>query len=510
VFHPVWLTTFESGEEEYPLRWYGLAAICLALFVGQIDVTIANVALPSISRALHATTADLQWVMDAYSVVLAGFVLLGGGLADRYGRKGTFIAGMALFGAASFGAAFATEPWHLIAARGIMGFGSALFFPPALSILAVIFVEAERGRAVSIWASAGGIATVLGPVVGGLLLGSLWWGSVFLVNVPFTIIAIVGAALLLPTSTRPGAPPLDLGGAFFSVVGLTGLVYGLIEGPNRGWSSPLILGSLALGLVGVAVFVLWETKVEDPMVDLSVFRLGGVSGGGLAITMNLLAMAALLFLLPQYLQYVAGESTVTVGLSLVPFGLTFMVLAFASGRLARGLGVRLVLVGGLVVMAAGTVVLAFAPDLDTIVAVLIGTMIFGAGAGLVAPPATTAVMNALPTAKAGDGSAVNQVTRQIGAAFGVALAGSILAVTYTNELSSSLAGLSSGHAAVADASLAGAEQVAAATSSSTLLDAARDAFSSGYTRGLLVPAALTLLTAVFVAVVVRPTTDTDG
>jgi EmrB/QacA subfamily drug resistance transporter len=506
VEHPLWLLRFEEQDEaEYPLRWYALIVLCLALFIGQIDVTIMNVALPSIAADLDATTSDLQWVMDAYSIVLAGFVLLGGGLADRYGRKGLFMIGLAVFGLASVAALFANEPWHLSAARAVMGLGAAFFFPPALSLLAVIFGRAERGRAVSIWAVTGGVATVLGPIAGGVLLENFWWGSVLLVNVPVTIIGIIGAALLLPRSRRPGAPPLDGVGAVLSVVGLASLVFGLIEGPGRGWGSPVIVAALVVGVLGVAAFVAWEASRDEPMVDVRVFRLGGVAGGGLALTMNLLTMTAMLFLVPLYLQSVRGESAIAVGLSLIPFGLTFMALTFVARPLAEHRGVRPVLTSGLMLMAAGMVVLSFAADTEGLGIVLAGTMVFGAGAGFVAPTGTTAILDALPTEKAGDGSAVNQITRQIGAAFGVAIAGAILASVYASDLAPALSSLSAGDAARADASINGAQQVASTMSSGSdqLVAAADSAFTTGYRAALLVPGLMAALSAIVVFLLMR-------
>ncbi len=494
MLHPAWLGHVEAdADTPYPLRWYALLFICLALFIGQIDITIVNIALPSIAADLDATTSDLQWTVDAYLVMLAGFVLFGGGLADRFGRKGVFMTGLALFGAASLGATFATEPGHLIAARAFMGLGAALFFPPALSMLATIFAPGERARAVAVWAAVGGIATALGPVVGGVLLSRYWWGSVFLVNVPVVVAALVGAALLIPTSRRPGSPKLDGVGALLSVLGLAALVFGIIEGPDRGWGTPLIVASLLMGGVLVGAFVAWESRLEEPMVDVRVFRLRGVSAGGLAVTTNLAAMAGVLFLIPLYLQSVVGLSTTTIGLLLLPFGVVFMCLAFAAGPATRRFGVRPILTGGLLVMAAGTLLLSFLPDVgrDTL-SVMVGMAVFGAGAAFVAPPATTAIMNALPTAKAGDGSAVNQVTRQVGAALGAAVVGTVLVSVYAHDLAPSLTGLSSADASVADSSIAGAQKVAAklTSGSDALLDAADSAFSSGFRVAMLVPALL--------------------
>lgn len=506
MLHPTWLHPAEhEGDNDveaggYKYRWYALGVICLALLIGQVDVTIVNLALPSIATDLDASTSDLQWVMDAYSIALAGFVLFGGGLADRYGRKGVFMWGLALFGVASFVALFSTEAWHLIASRGAMGLGAALFFPPALSLMAVLFAPAERGKAVAIWAATGGIGTVIGPILGGILVDEFWWGSVLAVNIPIAVVGIVGAALLLPRSRRPGAPSLDKVGALLSVVGLALFIFGVIEGPSRGWSDPLIVFSLVFGAAVIAGFIVWEWRREEPMVDVKVFRHGGVAGGGLGLTTNLLTMTGILFLLPMYLQSVEGVSATTVGVLLIPFGLTFMILAFVSKGSAERFGVRPVLTGGLLVMGLGTALLALLVDVSGHLIVLAGTMIFGAGAAYVAPPATAAVMNALPTEKAGDASAVNQITRQVGAAFGVAIVGTVLASVYTTQLEPATADLSDSQTVTAEASITGAQEVAGSLPSGgdQLLDAANTAFADGYRTAMLVLTAIAFLTAVFV------------
>jgi DHA2 family multidrug resistance protein-like MFS transporter len=507
VYHPIWLTDFEHSEIDgseksapYRYRWHALIVICAALMIGQIDMTIVNMALPSIATDLGAGTSGLQWVMDSYTIVLAGFVLLGGGLAERYGRKGVFMTGLAIFGIASITGTWATEMWQLIASRSLMGLGAALFFPPALSIVAVIFPKGERAKAIAIWSAAGGIGTVAGPVVGGFLLESWWWGSVLLVNVPVVVIALIGAALLIPTSRRPGSPPLDRIGAGLSVSGLGIFIFGVIEGPQHGWISPLIVGALLVGAALIVCFILWELRTRFPMLEVRVFRLGGVMAGGLGLTVNLLVITGALFLLPMYLQTVVGESPLVVGLLLMPFGLFFGILVFTSGPATKKVGVRITLPIGLVGMAAGLGVLAYAPSASGLWAILVGTAIVGAGAAYVAAPGTTAVLDALPAAQAGDGSAVNQVTRQVGAAFGVAIAGSILASIYSRDLEPALSGLSSSDASLADGSIDGANSVAASLSSGSqaLLDAADAAFISGYRVAMLVPAALAILTALVV------------
>jgi EmrB/QacA subfamily drug resistance transporter len=513
VYHPIWLSDIEledidssASDGPYQYRWFALIVICAALLIGQIDMTIVNMALPSIASDLDADTSDLQWVMDAYTITLAGFVLLGGGLAERYGRKGVFMTGLTIFGAASLTGTWATETWQLIASRSLMGLGAALFFPPALSIVAVVFPKGERAKAIAIWAAAGGIGTVMGPIVGGFLLESWWWGSVLLVNVPVVIAALIGAAFLIPTSRRPGTPPLDRVGAALSVAGLGLFIFGIIEGPKHGWTSPLIIGTLLAGAAFIVAFVLWELRSHFPMLDVRVFRFGGVMAGGLGLTMNLMAVTGALFLLPMYLLSVVGESPLVVGLVLVPFGLFFGTLVFTSGPATEKFGVRRTLTVGLLGMAAGLVTMSYAPSVSGLWIILLGTAMFGAGAAYVAPPGTTAVLDALPAAQAGDGSAVNQITRQVGAAFGVAIAGSILASVYSSELEPSLSGLSSADASTADASIDGANTVAATLSSGSqaLLDAADAAFISGYRIAMVVLAGLAVLTALVVRLKVPP------
>lgn len=511
MIHPGWLPEVddEAGEvdAEYSLRWLALAVVCLAVFIAQVDMTVMNVALPSIAVDLNAQTADLQWVMDSYSITLAGFVLLGGGLADHYGRKGVFMAGLALFGVASLVAASSNSIGQLIAARSFMGLGAALTFPPALSLIAVMFTPEYRSKAVSVWAMVGGTATAIGPIVGGLLLAEFWWGSVLLVNVPAAVIGLVGAALLLPRSKRPGAPPLDFPGALLSVLGLAALVFGIIEGPRIGWSAPIIVGALLLGVAGVVGFVLWELKTDTPMVDVRVFRIKGVSGGGVAITAGMLAITGMLFLLPLYLQSVLGLTALDAGLLLLPFGITFTVVALLSSRIERRIGVRNAITAGTLVAAAGMLALSFVTETSSsgYALIVIGAIGFGGGSGLMAPPATTAILNALPTEKAGDGSAVNQVTRQVGAAMGVAIVGTVLATVYAKELAPSLSGLSSSQANTADSSINGAQQVAATQSGggTALLDAADSAFASGYLWAMLTLALALTLSAVYVFVALR-------
>ncbi|MEL7209489.1 MAG: MFS transporter, partial [Actinomycetota bacterium] len=340
MFRPHWLTAVdEPGDRPYERRWAALVVLCTAVLVGQVDTTIVNVALTSIGEDLGATTSDLQWTMDAYAVTLAGLVLAGGGVADRFGRRRVFMIGLVVFAVGSIGALFATEPWHLIASRAVMGLGAALFFPPALSLLAVLFPKEERARAVAIWALIGGLGTALGPVIGGVLLDSFWWGSVFVVNLPVAVAAFFGAAVLFPESTRPDADALDRTGALLSIIGLAALVFGLIEGPGRGWTDPSIIIALAIGVGALVLFVRYELRHPHPMVHVDVFRHPAVTGGAIAIIAGGMCMFGMFFLVPQVLENVRGDSTIVTGLLLAPFGITFIPLALLADRFVKKYGV---------------------------------------------------------------------------------------------------------------------------------------------------------------------------
>ncbi len=498
--HPA--ETTAPDTELYRLRWWAMLVLSLAIFVSAIDATIVNVALPSIVDDLDASNSDLQWIIDAYLIVLAGFVLFGGGLADRFGRRGIFLTGFAVFGLGSLLASFATSPGILIGTRVLMGLGAALLMPPALSILAVIFPVTERPRAIAIWAGVAGGGIALGPVAGGVLLDRFWWGSVFLVNVPVTVVGIVAGLVLVPTSRKPGGPRLDIVGAVLSVGGLAVLLYGVIEGPDHGWLEPSIVAALVIGAVVVACFIAWELRTPDPMFDVRVFRHPAVIGGGLAIFLVYLTFFGIFFLLPQYLQYVQRRSILVVGLAMLPFGLIFAVLSPFSARVTARFGVRQALTCGLVLMAIGLAVLSLLGEVGGYGLVLAGTGLYSVGWAAVMAPATTAVVNALPVAKAGDGSSVNQITRQVGGAFGVAIIGSIFAAVYTSRVQRGLSGASAAVTSAAEQSLGGAIRAASTLGGASGPRLAHDAvrsFDEAAQVGLSVAAMLALLGALVAA-----------
>ena len=398
-------------------------------------MTIVNVALPDMSKDLDAGIGELQWVLDAYLVALAGLLLAGNGLADRFGRRRVFLGGLIGFAVASVLAAAAQSVGALIATRVLMGLAAACVLPPALSLLAVLFPPELRPKATGIWSAVGGVALALGPVLGGLLIDVADWRWVFLVNVPFVLVAVPFGLRWLPESRRPGVPPLDIPGVVLSTLALTGIVFALIEGVDAGWTSPAVLGAAATGIAAGFAFVVTELRVRDPLFDVRVLARPVVGSGGLVILAAYIATLGMLFVLPQYVQYVQDGSALASGLQIAPFGLGLGLGAMAGGGLAAKYGPRGVVVGGLLLAAAGYAAMLFLSADSSPALVLVGTGVVGYGFGLIFPPVTAAVMNDLGTEKAGDGAAVNQIARQVGGALGVAIVGSVFAAVYAAKLS---------------------------------------------------------------------------
>jgi EmrB/QacA subfamily drug resistance transporter len=404
------------------------------MFISAMDMTIVNVALPDMSNDLDAGIGELQWVLDAFLVSLAGLLLVGGGLADRFGRRRVFLSGFVGFAAASVLAAASQTVFEVIAARVLMGVAAACVLPPALSLLAVLFPPELRPKALGIWSAVAGLGLALGPVAGGVLVDLAGWRWVFLVNVPFVLVAAPLGLRWLPESRRPGAPPLDLLGVALSTLALTGIVFALIEGVDAGWTSPAVLCAAAVGIVAGIAFFAAELRRARPLFDVRVLVRPRVAAGALAILASYIATLGMLFLLPQYVQYVQDDSALAAGLELAPFGLGLGALAPVSGRLVPRYGPRVVLLAGLLTAAAGYVPLLLLSGDSSPALVVAGTGIVGCGGGLTYPPATAVIMNDLGLEKAGDGAAVNQLARQIGGALGVAIVGSVFAAIYAAQV----------------------------------------------------------------------------
>ncbi len=397
-------------------RWSILAVLSVCVFLVVVDNTIVNVALPTLSRELSASTTELQWIVDAYSLVFAGLLLAAGGLGDRFGRKGTMQIGLVLFGLFSLAAAFSTNSGQLIAARGAMGIGAALIFPATLAILTNVFADpTERAKAIGIWSAVSGLAVAFGPVTGGLLLEHFWWGSIFLVNVPIVLVALGLGRVLVPTSNDPDVGRFDIPGVLLSISGVGLLVLTVIEGPRWGWSSPSTLLGFAGSALLLTVFVLWELRIPHPLIDVRVFRIARFSAAAASIAVAFFALFGFIFLATQYFQFALGYSTLSAGLHTLPFAIFAGITAPIGARLALRYGPRRVVSTGLVSMAVGLFMASrFSTETAYFGPVVISMALLAIGLSLVTAPATDAVMGSLPPEKAGAGAAVNDTTPRAG------------------------------------------------------------------------------------------------
>lgn len=421
--------------------WAVLAVLCVSLLVVSLDNTVLNVALPTLVRDLHASDAELQWIVDAYAIVFAGLLLVAGSLGDRFGRRWVFMAGLAVFGAGSALSAFSGTPTRLIAARAFMGIGSAAIMPSTLSILTNVFTDdRRRARAISLWSGTTGLGIATGPIVGGWLLAHYWWGSVFLINVPIAAAGLVATAFLVPDSRDRHALAPDPVGSVASLVGLGLVLWGIIEAPRRSWTSPLVLAALAGGIAVLVGFVVWEARCNHPMLHLELFRNRRFSAAIGSMMLVLFALMGALFVLTQYLQFALGYSPLQTGLRLGPIALVILVMAPSSALLTRWLGTKVVVATGMGLITAGMLLLARTTVEGTFLDALPAFLLVGAGTGLAFAPATESVMGSLPRDQAGVGAATNSTGLQVGGALGVAVLGSVLTTRYQDRLGGTLAG----------------------------------------------------------------------
>jgi EmrB/QacA subfamily drug resistance transporter len=417
-----------------------LVALCSAALIINIDVTIVNVTLPSLVRQLGATTTNLQWVVDAYSLVFAALILAAGSLSDRFGRKGVLLAGLVVFAAGSLAGSFASTPDQLIAARAFMGIGAAAIFPSTLSLIANIFTERrERARAIGLWGATTGVGVAIGPIVGGWLLGHFWWGSVFVFMVPVAAVVSALIALAVPTSRDPSTPPLDWPGLLLSTMGMGLIVLSIIQAPTWGWVSVRTLGTAAVGLAVMASFVWVELRTARPMLDVTLFENPRFTAASGSIMIAFFTLAGFTFLVSQYFQFVRGYSPLGTGVRILPVAISIAVAAIVGTRLAVRIGNKAVVATGLFAFGLALFWISAAATASASYLVLAATMILGgAGLGLITAPATEAILGVVPKEKAGVGSAVNDATRLFGATLGVAVIGSIAASLYTSRLGTTI------------------------------------------------------------------------
>jgi EmrB/QacA subfamily drug resistance transporter len=474
------------GANRDPRRWWILAALCLSLFVVTVDNTVLNVAIPSLVTDLGLSTGQVQWVVDAYSLVFAGLLLTAGSLSDRYGRKKGLLLGLVLFGAGSAAAAFAQTSGQLVVLRGLMGVGGAFLMPGTLSILVNVFEADERPKAIGLWGAVSALGVSTGPVLGGLLVNHFWWGSVFLINAPVVVIALAAVAVLVPESRNPRATRPDLPGAAFATVGMVALVWGVISAPEHGWGSGRVLAAMVVAVLTLAAFGWWERHTATPMLDLTLLRRPRFVGASTVGTMLMFGLAGGTFILTQYMQLVLGYSALGAGLRTVPVALAVGVTAPVASQLARRLGDGLTVAIALTGMAIGLAVMGLYAGHESYGPILVGGILLGAGLGTAMAPASSALMGSLPRENAGVGSALNDTAQELGAAFGVAVLGTVLAASYRSQLPA-------GAPEQARRSLGDALGVAGATHDAGLAAAARSAFDVAMHHGMLAGAAVAFL-----------------
>ena len=484
-------------------RWLTLIVLCVSLLVIVVDTTIVNVALPSLVRQLGASLSELQWVVDAYTLVFAGLLLLAGTLGDRFGRRCALTVGLALFAVSSAAAAFSGGVGELVAARAVMGAAAAFIMPATLSILTNVFTDTrERAMAIGIWSGVVGIGVVLGPVAGGFLLDRFWWGSVFIVNVPIAAAAIVAARVLVPESRDSDAHRVDWTGAALSVAGLVALVSAIIEAPNHGWTSPLALGLFAVAAVTLASFAVWESRVDKPMLDVRFFSNARFSAASATIALVFFALFGFVFLSTQYLQFVLGYSPLAAGLRTLPFAAAMMIVAPFSSALVVRCNTKRVVATGMLIFAAGLIIASTMTTTTGYPRLGFAMLLLGTGLGLAGAPATESIMGSLPRNRAGVGSAMNDTAREVGGALGVAIVGSIVSSIYRGRLGDTLPKeLPVPATTAARDSLGGALQVSTSLGADgmRLATVAKEAFVNAMTQASLVTAAVALLGAVIAA-----------
>ncbi len=487
-------------------RWIALTVMCFTVLLISLDGTVLNVALPTLVVDLHPSASGVQWIADSYVLVEAVLLLGCGALGDRFGRRRTFLAGVAVFGAGSAGCALVHSAGALIAARAVTGVGAALLLPATLSIIAATFPQPERARAIGIWAGISGVGGAAGPLLGGWLLQHFWWGSVFIINLPIAALALVGGVVFVSESRAEVRPAIDPVGVGLSAIGLAAITYALIVAPDRGWLTGIVIGSLAVGVAMLLAFVVWDGRRQHPLVDFALFRNPTFSTGLGAVTAAFFVMFGISFLLSQYIQFVQQASVFAVGLRFLPMAVGTLIGSNSAPRLAARFGLRAVIVGGMLLLAAA---LGIYSTLDvTLSPIPIDTAfsLVGFGLGLIIAPASNAVIGSLPPDKVGIGSGLRSTVQLLAGSFGVAIIGNLATSRYRSSIGRALRGPLGGLPAGSRTSIA--SQIGGAASAAkhlpptvaTRVSAAADrAFVSGVRLGALVELAVMVVAIAAVA-----------
>ncbi|MFD9398830.1 MFS transporter [Streptomyces sp. NPDC060011] len=502
--------SISSPPQGHPQRWLILGVICLAQLTVLLDNTVLNVAIPSLTRELGAATSDIQWMINAYSLVQSGLLLTAGSAADRYGRKKMLVSGLALFGVGSLVAGLADSTGQLIAARAGMGVGGALLLTTTLAVAMQIFTPDEHPKAIGIWSAVNAVGFAAGPLIGGFVLNHFWWGAIFLINLPVAALGLVAVVALVPESKAaprvtavsgsPGearrADRPDIVGALLSTVGMTALVFAIISGPEHGWTSARVAATAALAVVVLGAFAAWESRIPYPMLDLQFFRNQRFTGAVAGAVLITFGMGGALFLLTQHLQFVLGYGPLEAGLRTAPLALAVVALNFSglSARWTARLGTPLSIVIGMTLMSAGLVSIATLTG-HGYAGTLAGLLLIGAGCAVANPAMAHAIMSAIPREKAGVGAGINGTLAEFGNGLGVAVLGAVL-----NSRFAALVPVAAASLPAALASARSAEERGRIT----------DAFSSGLETSQLVGAVAVLLGGLLAAALLRRAERADS
>jgi len=485
----------------HPRRWFILGILNLSLVLVVAHARSLNLSLPSIQRALDASAADLIWINAAYALVFAAFLLPAGALGDRFGRKGALLTGLVVFVLGSLLGSTADTAGQVIAFRATMGIGAALAMPATLSILTAIFPPDERNKAIAIWSGFAGAGGAIGILSAGVLLEYFWWGSVFFVNVPIAVTALVLVAAVVPTSRDTQGHNLDPFGSILSAVGLAALVFALVQGPEYGWSDPLVLGGFVAAVALLTSWVAFERRQEHPMLDPRLFRIPRFGLATLALGATFAVMFGMFFGLAQYLQFVLGYSPLGAAVRVMPFAVVMIAVSPRGPSLAARFGSGRVIGGGMLVTALGCGVMALLTGDSGYGHVVLGVILISSGMALGFPTSTAAIVGSLPLDKAGVASAVNDTTREVGSAVGIALLGSLLSAGYRRGLGNALDQAPAEMAEFARDSVGAAlvvAQRAPAGVGDHIAATARDAFANGYSLAMTAGTALLALTGTIV------------
>ncbi len=483
-------------------RWWILAVLIISLFTVNLDNTVLNVALPTLARDLHADTSQLQWMVDAYVLLFAGLLLAAGALGDRFGRRRVMLIGLVIFGTGSLASAFAPSAESLILLRAAMGVGGALIVPSTLSVTANVFTMEERPKAIGIWTGVSGLGIVAGPVLAGWLLERYAWGSIFLINVPVVLISLIGTLTLVPEGRSADAARLDLPGIGFSMAGLVAFVYGIIEAPANGWTSPLELAIFVLAALLLTAFIVRELTAAQPLLDVRLFAQPAFGAAVVAVLLTSFGLFGSMFFFSQYLQGVLAFGTMETGYSILPLAIAMAIFSPGGMAAAKRLGARMTVASGMTAVAVGLLILRLAGTQDGYPFVAVTLFLVGGGMGFAMSPLTVIMIRTLPRSKQGVASAINSTARELGGALGVAILGSLSAPVYAAGVRPATALLPATAAGAVHDSLAGAGVVASylpAAQGEALMAMARTAFVDGMGVAVLAGAVVAIAGAVVAA-----------